>query len=500
MPGDISERYLLDDKDIIKIANIDRFRPSLKCDLFIPSYVHSLSIATEFIYDYVLNRFPSDYFHCINIAGKHPFEDFRKLKRGDLVYGESPSCAISYNIQYDFNDENIDQNLLSTNKYLKKTEWERSFFKCPSKGLYIGMDLEVMLINYNFKFKVDTRAQQLDLYNRLRKVFRLGCTETNDIDCDFHLDRSLITSLAREAGFNVDSHTGEVLDPWGFTRFLNSYSQMPILYKLRLINQKYEYFLRMRNLPIHMDFQNPLDIDDGVQTGMQTKDFIIEFQITLRFPTPRTFAFYNEGLWNHSINIEPDNEITIYSMKVVDIPEENYKGWPMYGHSNYMAEEDEKFVESINIEELFKAPVDIKVGTDLDSIIQDSIDQFISPDSFIEVAVYTNDLAINGNGRLPIRMDWKNRKIIMPEGTTDTYFYIAIYIDRKYINDKVVEFTDANHNRISASKKETNAPIKGNEDEIRTRYEEKHNVEKFKSNDSNLHKSVGKKARFIINR
>ena len=81
MPGDISSRRPISEEEIVDIVNIDRFRPSLKCDLFIPSYVHSLSIATEFIYNYVFSRFPQDYFKTIHVAGKHPFEDFRRDRK-----------------------------------------------------------------------------------------------------------------------------------------------------------------------------------------------------------------------------------------------------------------------------------------------------------------------------------------------------------------------------------------------------------------------------------
>lgn len=496
MPGDISTKKRIGEKEIVDIVNIDRFRPSLKCDLFIPSYVHSLSIATEFIYNYVLSKFPQDYFKTIHVSGKHPYEDFRRLQKGDLTVRQNPSASIAYSIQYDFNDNNLDYNLLSTNKYLKKSQWQRSFFKCPSKGLYVGMDLEAMMINYNFRFRVNSRAQQLDLFNRLRKVFRLGCTETVDIDCDFHLDNSLTLALAKEAGFMTNTSTGEVSDPWNFTKFLNSYSQMPILYKLRLINQKYEYFLRMRNLPVHLDFQNPLDVDDGVQTGMTTSDFIVEFQIAMRFPAPRTFALYNEGKWMHGIKVEKNEGIKVFSMKVLDIPEENLKHWPMYGHSDYMADEGEEVVSQIDITELFKAPVDIKVDTSLDDIIQDAIDQYINPDTFVEIAVYTNDLAINGTGRIPIMMDWERRTIKLPPGTTNNYFYLAIYIDREYVNSKVVEKTNAQYNRIMKSKRESDKPL---EQSTREAYNQEAFIEQDKIPSTNFPKPRGKKAKFFVN-
>lgn len=496
MPGDINSREQISEDEIIDLINIDRFRPSLKCDLFIPSYVHSLSVATEFVYNYVLSRFPQNYFQTIHIAGKHPYEDFRRLQKGNIQVRENPAVAISYTIQYDYNDNNIDLNLLSTNKYLKRSQWQRSFFKCPHKGLYLGMDLEAMMINYNFRFRVNTKAQQLDLFNRMRKVFRLGCTETIDIDCDFHLDKYLIAEMAKEAGFAIDKENDEVVDPWNFTKFLNQYSQMPILYKLREINQKYEYFLRMRNLPVHLDFQDGLDVDEGNQIGMVSKDYIVEFQIAMRFPAPRTFALYNEGHNRQWIKIENDDAVKVFSMKVFDIPEENYKHWPIYGHSNYLADESENVVEKIDITELFKAPVDIKVGTCLDDLIQDAIDQFIDPSTFIEIAVYTNELAIDGTGRLPIQMDWKNRTILLPDNTPNTYFYIAIYIDRGYVNSKVIEKTHAQSNRVVESRIDSDDEM---EQKVREAYAQDHIIEEVNPQTTTILKK-GSKARFIVNR
>ena len=494
MPGPISSKQILSNDQVLEITNIDRFRPTLKCDLFIPSYIQSLSVATEFVWSYVLGKFPADYFETTFISGKHMLDEFRRYNKGDYHTRENPAVALTYTLQYDFNDNNLDWNWLSTNKYLRTSAWQRSFFKCPKRGLYIGMDLEAMLINYNFKFRVNTRAEQLDLYNRLRKVFRLGCTETNDIDCDFHLDRKLMTKVAEEAGFAIDTD-GQIVDPWNFTRFMNAHSQMPILYKLRLINQHYEWFLRMRNLPVHMDFQNALDVDDGQQNGMSTSDFGIEFQIAMRFPAPRTFAFYNEGNWKHEIHTEPNKGITVYSMKLFDIPEENYKGWPLYGHSNYMAEKDEEVVKFIDIGELFKAPVDIKVKTSLDELIQESLDNFISPDSFIEIAVYTNDLLVHGSGRIPIVMDWEKRRIVLPDGIPDSYFYLAIYVDRNYVNDRIIEITDADHNRVMMSKIESDRIL---EKKVQEYYKQDHLIEKEKFPNGNIKKK--KKAQFIVNR
>ena len=77
----------------------------------------------------------------------------------------------------------------------------------------------------------------------------------------------------------------------------------------------------------------------------------------MRLPVPKCFLFYNEGKIESSVAVEPDEGINIYSMRVFDIPEVNYKGWVMYGHSNYVADENESVVKTIDIRELF-APLE----------------------------------------------------------------------------------------------------------------------------------------------
>lgn len=449
MPVDPSKRQIL------KATDLDRFKPILYTSLYIPSWVNGYSIGMEFIYNYFLSRFPKDFFRTIHIAGKSSFDDFRRFEYGNIEKRENPACVIQSSIQYDFNDNDLDVNMLGINKYLKRSTWQRSFFKDPVHKLYISFEMELMLINFTIRTRYDTRSQQLDAYNRMRKLFRIGFTETIDTDMDIHIPYELMVQLAIVAGFDVDNENNAILDPWNFTKYLNSYSQMPILYKLRYVNGKYEFFVRMRNLPIHLNMTQPLEADDGEASGQTMTNFNIEMQVAMRLPIPKIFVFYNEGKWVNKVMVEPNDGITVYSMRVYDIPEANYKGWPMYGHSNYVSDEDEEIVKEIDISELFIAPVDIKVNTSLNDIINDSLDQFISPDAFVDVALYTNDLSVNNNGRLPIKMEWTkdSKKIILPENTINSYFYIAVYIDRLYLNSKITQINNATKNRIQLSEK-----------------------------------------------
>ena len=93
-------------------------------------------------------------------------------------------------------------------------------------------------------------------------------------------------------------------------------------------------------------------------------------------------------------------------------------------------------------------------------------------------------------------MDWENRKIKLPPGIIDTYFYLAIYIDREYINSKVIEKTNAQYNRIMASKRESDIPL---ERSTREAYDQIHLIEEEKFPRTNFPKPRGNKARFIVN-
>lgn len=441
-------------REVIKFNTYDRFKPILYADLFLPSWVNGYSIGVEYIYNWFLSKFPKNYFRTIHVSGKSSFDDFRRFSIGDLAKREKPACIFEAQIQYDYDDNNLDLNYFGIDEYIKRSKWQRSFFKDPRRGLYIGHDMEAMLINFNIRTRYDTRAEQLDAFNRMRKLFRIGCTETIDLDMDIHLPYDLMVKLAIAAGFPTSNEHDAILDPWGFTQYLNAHSQLPILYKMRYINSKYEFFVRMRNLPVHLNMTNSLDVDDGENDGQLMTNFNISMQVEMRLPVPKCFLFYNEGKIESSIEVEPNNNsINIYSMRVFDIPEVNYKGWVMYGHSNYLADDAYKTVDKINIRELFIAPPDSRIGTSLNDIIDDSLNNFISPDSFIDIQVYTNDLSINHGGKLATKMNWETREIILPENTINTYFYIAVYIDRLYVNSKIIDIDKANQSRLKESRK-----------------------------------------------
>lgn len=433
----------------IQIVDRDRFCPKLYADLYIPSYVNGYSIAMEYMHNWFVSKFPKDFFKTIHIAGKHMFDDFRRFEKGEYIKREKPALSIASSIQYETEFDNIDIHMLGIDRYMMKTRYQRSFFKDPIGKRYLGMQQEIMQVNFTLRCRFSTRAQQMDIYKRMQLAFRIGCTETIDTDMDFHVPYELMLDLANDAGYCDENKA--MKDPYEFLTYLNRHSQVPFLYKLRYINGKYEYFIRMNNIPIYLDMRNKPDPDDGEQEGQTSSNYNIDWQVSMKLVVPKFYAYYTEEKCVGTIHVN-DTGINVYSMRIFDIPEINNRGWVQYGTSNYQKDEGEEYVKEMDIALLFKAPVDNKVGISLDDLIEDSIQNGVSPSSFIDIDVYTNDLMAN-NGKIPVRIDWKDRKIVLPDKISESYYYLAIYIDRLYVNNKIIDTNSIYKNRIQKSKR-----------------------------------------------
>lgn len=437
-------------KKKIDIKSIDRFKPKLYADLYIPSWVNGYSIAMDFVHNWFISKFPNGFFKTIHVVGKSPYEDFRKFEYGDYVKREKPAVSFTSNVQFDYDFETIDLHMVGIDKYIKRTDYNRSFFKDPKNKLYLGMVPEAMVVNFQIRTRFDTRAQQMDMYKRMELVFRIGFTETLDVDMDFHIPYELMEDLARSAQFDV-TEEGTIIDPYLFLQYLNRYSQLPFLYKLRYINGKHEFFVRMHNMPLYLDTRNKLDAGDGEADGQTMNNFDIDMNISVRIPVPKFYAFYAENKNVNELRLAESAGTNVYSMRVFDIPEVNSKGWVQYATSNYLKDEETRFVKEINIQELFKGPVDVRVDISLDDLIEDAIQSGISPDAFIEIAVYTNDMMVE-RGKLPTHTSWKERKIILPDNVINSYFYLAIYVEFGYVNSKIIDINQVYRNRINYSK------------------------------------------------
>lgn len=440
----------MNNKREIEIRSIDKFKPHLYADLYIPSIMNGYSISLEFIYNWFLSKFPKNIFKTIHVVNKSTVDDFRRFEYGDYMKREKPAVSFLSSINFEHDFSITDMYMLGIDTYMKRSNYNKSFFKDPERGLYMGHVAELLECNFTIRCRFNTKSEQLDFFKRMELMFRIGCTETFETDMDFHIPYELIADVARDNGYHVDND-GIILQPYLLLKYLNKYSQIPILYKLRYINGRHEFFMRMINIPFYIDTKNKIEIDDGEQDGQTQTNFHLELQLRTITTVPKFYVYYAEEKVKDTIKTVDLENLNVYSMKVVDIPDINYKGWVQYATSNYIREENED-LKSIDISSLFKAPFDIMVDISLDDLITDACSIGISPSSFIDIQIYGSD--IYNMQIIPTKMDWINRKIILPSNISDNYFYLVVYTDRGYVNDKIIDKNNVYKNRVTMAKKD----------------------------------------------
>lgn len=416
----------------------------------VPSTTQSYSLCIEFIKKWFISKFADDTFKSIYIEGKNIYDDFRSLSRNELLKRQRPSLVITPSIDWGFTNENIDSYPYGMELYTQTGKFKNSFFSCHSTGSYLGIGMETMLMNFNFRIKLDTRAQQLDMYKFIKLACRIGFTCGEDVDLDFHIPYSLMIQLAKDNGFEVvqrdenDNQTTEIIKNIpGFLKWLNTHSSLPFLYKHRTLNGKNEFFIRMRDMYVHI---RPSDIsaDDGEREGQLSSNFSIEFSAEVRFPAPKMYAYYSNnahklqtvyGAW-----YQPYGPVSsCYTFKGSVIPDTNRYDWPLFMSTTY--EDDEENINKplhIEFAELLEG--------DVGECIKDCLQKGISPSIFCDMIFY------NGGEYIQGKFDWEalsfdSDMIVRSAGT-----YIGLYIDNNYVSNFILDKT-GKEDRIKSSKK-----------------------------------------------
>lgn len=437
---DISKMSTLSIDDFNKIHSKTLYR-----SICVPSTTQSYSLCIEYIKHWFISKFTKDYFKSIYIDGKNIYDDFRTVSKLELLKRTKPSLIITPTLNWDFNNENIDSYPYGMELYTQTGKFKESFFKCHSTKSYMGIGLETMLMSFNFKIKVETRAQQLDLYKFIKMACRVGFTCGEDVDLDFHIPYSLMIQLAIDNGFEVISKSEEekiIRNIPEFLKWLNMHSSLPFLYKHRTLNGKNEFFIRMRNMYVHI---RPMDLqaDDGERESQTTNNFSIELNAEVRFPAPKMYAYYSDnahklqavyGAW-----YQPYGPVsTCYTFKESLIPDENKYGWPLFMSTTYESDnEDLDKCLHIDFSELLEG--------DIGRCIIDCLSKGISPSIFCDIIFY------NGGEYIKGKFDWENlcfdsNTIVRSLGT-----YIGLYIDNNYVSEFITSET-GKENRLQKSK------------------------------------------------
>ena len=440
--------YIIDPEEMIQQEIKNRFDVKLYSNLSIPSFSHAYSVGVEYAKNWFLRQFNSNYFkkESIFINEKYITDDYRRLKRSDILKKDKPLLIITPEPTPDFDLDNVHMYNYGPNMIAMNSSWiNDSFFRDVNKGLYLLMNMKLMEMRCTYKVQVYTRSQQLDLFEKMKILFRIGATQSEDIDMDFHIPMDIMINIANDAGFEIDDNKN-IINPIEFVRYLNEHSAYPILYKLRGGTGNKEFFMRIPRLCVHTNCTDRLDRDDGNRLGMLNTDYNINMSVVFRMPVPAFYAYYTKDPIKYTFErIEMANirgekikyRFDILTIKKEDIPSENEKGWQKMVWTEYETDDGE---DHIDLTELF--------GTsEFAKVINYTKNLNISPSSYMEVRLYTNDPYEDGT--IPIKMNWTTNTIEFDHPIDSQALYISIYVDMGYYNDTISELNRADKTRFN---------------------------------------------------
>jgi hypothetical protein len=224
---------------------------------------------------------------------------------------------------------------------------------------------------------------------------------------------------------------------------MNSNSDLPIIFKLRAINQQEEFFIRVRDMYVHIACRDKISPDDGERTNQLDNNYNLEFSAELRMPVPHFYVYYSQlDLRGSTTIVEEEKGVTVglYSFSDFEIPEKNALGWSQVALTSYLCDKGEKYVD---MSEVFSG------HTNLDIVMDYNLRQFISPAAFIDIEVYRNEDAAC---HVRTKMDYGQKKLYFLEDMGEEAVNIVIYADREYINETIIDIGELQKTRIEVQK------------------------------------------------
>lgn len=411
---------------------------SLYSDLIVPSHSHAYSVCVQYIKNWFLERCPKNFFkeESIYIDGSYIFSDMAKLTKAQLLKRQSPNLTIIPELDYQFNNEYIDLNTTKLKTYVKRSGFDRAFFIDYDRDMRIGINFEVLKMNTQYRIKVKTKNLQLDTYQRLKLA--LGQTSGQYISTDIHVPLELVLQVAEHAGFKIDPKTYKINKVDEFLSYLNSHSLMPFIYKLRYVNGKQEFFIRVNELYVHTKVTD-ISIDNGDRVGQLTDNFTVEVSTETRFPAPQVYILYslkeNQLISTRVEGKDYDSLTFIDTIRLGTISNTNEKGWNKLLEVDVVEENLAKNI-NINFMPLFE-------GSEAGRVLEYTKSIKISPATFIDIKMFNN------GKELATEIDWDTLDLTCTDLHTDKVSCAAIYLDNEYINSTLVHLDEAMKNRLN---------------------------------------------------
>jgi hypothetical protein len=342
--------------------------------------------------------------------------------------------AIVPTVDYDYDRDMLDTYLADQTLLLKRTNYQQSFIKDYKNMNFLYLQMRALKMNFTFKVRVNSRSEQLDLFNRMELWFNIGGTSYNRTSVDFHIPYDIMVALARKLGLDIIKSadgTNEWISPdeiMIFLNYLNKHSDLPIIYKMRAINQKPEFFVRVKDLYTHISCKDKISIDDGERDGKLDTNFNLEFQCVLTIPIPHFYAFMSQENLISTIRVNNnfDTSVGIYSINNFEIPPINELDWGQVAVTSYCADKGETYIDLSTV---------LNGKGQVADVIRHNISSGISPNSFIDIKAFRSD---DREKMVKCTMDWSNYHLVFTkEMEQDEAIDVAVYGDKLYINNMV---------------------------------------------------------------
>lgn len=399
----------------------------MRSSITLPSQHQAYAVCVEFAKNWFLEKFSDHYFNSVYVEGTHSFDEFRKfsdidqkMKKTNPILAIIPTIDIAHNRQ--FVDSLPEMPLL-----LNRSSFNGTFFSDNKKGLFCQLVFKTILMNFTYKVRVDTRAEELDMVEYIKLNHRAGWTESRDITLDIHVPKKIILQIAFDNGFKI-TNNNEIEEPMKLLEYLNTHSYIPFIYKLRCSTGNKEFFLKVPNCVAHLKIENP-QMDEGERQDTITTNYTIDTQVEIEMTAPYCYMYYSQEVQPyilHAPTFDNYDKIAVMSAIKTELPELDCNGWDKFTITEYeVDEEDIKKPLIIDFSELFN-------GHELARIINYTKKIAVTPSIFLNFMIFNDGIPLD------YTIDWNTMICKVHDPISVCRSVIGIYADRKYINETLI--------------------------------------------------------------
>lgn len=410
----------------------------------IPKEMHIYSVGIEYMRNWFLDKFSTEYFKTVYINGKHIFDDYRMFNKERMTkQPQKPAVAIIPSVDPSYNRDTVDIALGGTQILSRRSRFcNDAVIQDFDNNIFLNMACKLVQMNFTFKIRLNEKAEQIDLYNYMKYAFRVGSTQGKHVTYDFLIPKEIMLNIAQSAGFEleqvkvgdtvIDLKIKNIVD---FLKYVNSHSISPILYKMRTVNGKSEFFIRLPGLYTHISNLEDLSIDDGDRVDQTDTNFHIEMNCILGIPAPQYYYYSSRDKVDEKFK-EKQAFAGLYEFKDMISPDKDEHGWDQYLSTEYF--DDDRNIKKIEFKELLE-------NHEFMWVVKRTMDTFISPKIFVSIKLFNN------LHEIPIEVDWENFciNLLNEKELESNQNEITIYVDLEYLNEQLIVMKSMNETRMN---------------------------------------------------